>query len=104
MISFALTLTNTTPPMNTTNTPATHTANVQMWDDTRVRMDLPAKVTIEPRHYSATGYGAKIPTRYMVRFGPRWRRVYMAQFGNAGTAYIGKPGAWLAVVDAVDPA
>lgn len=75
-----------------------------MWDETRAYLDLPAKVTETPRYYSATGYGARIPTRYMVRFGARWRRVYVAQFSNAGTAYIGRPGAWVATVDDVRPA
>lgn len=82
----------------------THTASVQMWDETRAYLDLPAKVTVTPRCYSATGYGARIPTQYMVRFGARWRRVYVAQFSNAGTAYIGRPGAWVATVDDVRPA
>lgn len=43
----------------------------------------------------ATGYGRKIPTRYQVKFesgrdfvGPRWHRVYVMQYGNAGSAYI----------------
>jgi hypothetical protein len=43
---------------------------------------------------TVTGYGSKIPTRYMVKINGRWRRVYMACFGNAGTCYIGKPGDW----------
>jgi hypothetical protein len=29
----------------------------------------------------------------------RWRRVYVANYGNAGTAYVGKPGAWIATVE-----
>jgi hypothetical protein len=37
---------------------------------------------------TATGYGSKLPTRYMVQYAGRWHRVYMAQWGNAGTAYI----------------
>ncbi len=81
----------------------THTASVQMWDEMRAYLDLPAKVTKMPRYYSATGYGARIPTQYMVRQGARWRRVYVAQFSNAGTAYIGRPGAWVATVDDVRP-
>ena len=40
--------------------------------------------------YTATGYGSKIPTRYMVRFNDKWRRVYCAIFSNIGTLYIGK--------------
>ena len=38
---------------------------------------------------TATGYGAKLTTRYMVEFNGRWRRVYCAQFSNVGTIYIG---------------
>ena len=49
--------------------------------------------------YTASGYGARIPSATMVKWAGRWRRVYVACFGNAGTAYIGKPGAWLATVD-----
>lgn len=49
--------------------------------------------------YTASGYGARIPSRYMVKWSGRWRRVYVAQFANAGSAYIGKPGAWIATVD-----
>jgi len=40
--------------------------------------------------YTATGYGKRIPTRHMVRFNGRWRRVYCCIFSNAGTLYIGK--------------
>lgn len=38
--------------------------------------------------YTATGYGSKIPTIYMVKFNNRWHRVYVAIFSNAGTSYI----------------
>jgi hypothetical protein len=34
------------------------------------------------------GYGRKIPTDYVIRLGPRWHRVYVCCFSNAGTAYI----------------
>ena len=40
--------------------------------------------------YTATGYGRKIPTRYMVHHGGKWRRVYCCVFSNSGTLYIGK--------------
>jgi hypothetical protein len=49
--------------------------------------------------WTATGYGARIPSHYMVKFEGRWRRVYIARYGNAGTYYIGKAGQWLATVD-----
>lgn len=40
--------------------------------------------------YTASGYGKRIPTRYMVRFNDKWRRVYCCIYSNAGTCYIGK--------------
>lgn len=40
--------------------------------------------------FTATGYGRRIPTRTMVLFQGRWRRVYVCQFSNSGTAYIGE--------------
>lgn len=46
------------------------------------------RITDTPRSPSATGYGAKIPTRYMLRCQNVWRRVYVMQYGNAGSAYI----------------
>lgn len=57
--------------------------------------------------YTASGYGRRIPSRYMVRVpgSARWRRVYCYIFSNAGTYYIedrrnpradGRPG-WLVV-------
>jgi len=49
--------------------------------------------------YTATGYGARIPTVYMVKWAGRWRRVYAACYGNAASTYIGKAGQWLATVD-----
>jgi hypothetical protein len=49
--------------------------------------------------YTATGYGNRIPTAYMVKWEGRWRRVYAACYGNAASTYIGKANAWLATVD-----
>lgn len=47
------------------------------------------KRTEPPRNPSRTGYGAKIPTAYMVRtIGQKWRRVYCAVYSNAGTCYV----------------
>jgi hypothetical protein len=42
-----------------------------------------------PRNPYAGGFGSRIPTRYKARvFDQRWRRVYIAQWSNAGTTYI----------------
>ena len=41
------------------------------------------------RPSSLTGYyGPKVPTRHWVRYLGRWRRVYVMQFANSGSAYI----------------
>lgn len=52
--------------------------------------DMVAEVreTETPRHNNVSGYGPKIPTRYMVRIGNRWYRVYVVNYGNAGSAYV----------------
>ena len=47
---------------------------------------------------TVSGYGKGMPTRFMVKWAGRWYRVRVACWANAGTAYIGKPGAWLATV------
>lgn len=49
--------------------------------------------------YTASGYGRRIPSHYMVLWAGRWRRVYVCQYGNAGTAYIGPSAKPLATVD-----
>jgi hypothetical protein len=48
--------------------------------------------------YTATGYGNRIPTVYMVKWQGKWRRVYAACYGNVASTYIGKANAWLATV------
>ena len=48
----------------------------------------------------ADGYGRKISTDFVVRYGGRTRRVYVCQISNAGTAYVIDRGEWLVVTDA----
>ncbi len=58
------------------------------------------KATNYPRKgQTVTGYGSAIPTCWKVKFNGKWYRVKTAIFSNAGTCYIGKPGAWIARVD-----
>jgi SLT domain-containing protein len=38
--------------------------------------------------YTATGYGAKIPSPAKALYNGRLYRVYLSIFGNAGTSYI----------------
>jgi hypothetical protein len=82
-------------------------AEVTPWADGR-NAGPPERVEILesplPRHvrglsFTASGYGARIPSPYLIRWKGRLRRVYVAQWGNAGTAYIGRPGAWEGTVD-----
>ena len=40
--------------------------------------------------YTASGYGSRIPTPYMVKFNGKLRRVYCCIYSNIGTLYIGK--------------
>lgn len=63
--------------------------------DTILTMPAVVKEVILPwqamgLHYTATGYGSKIPTRYMVKYNNKWRRVYCRVYSNSGTLYIGK--------------
>lgn len=45
--------------------------------------------TPAPRNRSATGYGPKMPTSWMLRMSDkRERRVYVSIYGNLGSAYI----------------
>ncbi|UUV43266.1 hypothetical protein RCCWILLIS_94 [Rhodobacter phage RcCWillis] len=65
----------------------------------RLTIGVEARETETPRAgQTVTGYGAKLPTPYMVKHNGKWRRVYAACYGNAASHYIGKPGAWLATV------
>lgn len=40
--------------------------------------------------YTASGYGARIPTAYLVKFKGKWRRVYCRIYSNSGTLFLGK--------------
>lgn len=67
--------------------------------DVEVR-DAPLWWQLRGLSYTRTGYGRKIPTSKMLRLpgSKRWRRVYCAIYGNAGTCYVTlKGGAWLVV-------
>lgn len=52
-----------------------------------------------PRNGYSPAYGAKLPSSEMVLFRGRMRRVYVANYGNSGTLYLGKPGQWQATVE-----
>ena len=41
---------------------------------------------------TATGYGKRLTTRYMINLEGRWRRVYSVCYSNCATHYIGHIG------------
>lgn len=58
-----------------------------------------ARETDRPNYgLPVSGYGARIPTSWLVLWQGRWRRVYAACYGNASSLYIGPSRDWLAAV------
>lgn len=60
------------------------------------------RITEAPLHRSASGYGRKIPTQYMLKIAGRWHRVYMMCYSNSGTAYVLKGGEELILESATE--
>lgn len=69
---------------------------------------VPTRVVLLPWQkqgltYTASGYGRRIPTRYMIQLpgSLRWRRVYCCIYSNSGTCYVDGPngGPWIVVSD-----
>lgn len=47
------------------------------------------RVTEQPTYgRTVTGYGSKIPTRYMLTYDGRNRRVYAMSYGNSSSLYV----------------
>lgn len=42
--------------------------------------------------FTASGYGARLPSRHMVKYRGTWRRVYLMRYANAASAYIQTKG------------
>jgi hypothetical protein len=66
---------------------------------------VPAKRTdtLPSKGQTVSGYGRAMPTRNMVLWAGRWRRVLVACYANAGTAYIpGENGEWIIVQEMED--
>lgn len=70
------------------------------WLDDEAVTDI--KLTPQPFARTATGYGAKLPTRYMLRIGTRWHRLYAMCYGNTSTHYIVKAGEDLILTTATE--
>ena len=60
--------------------------------------DAPMRHHLAGLSWTATGYGKAIPSRTMVKFNGRWRRVYVCIFSNSGTAYIKAPAGQIILV------
>jgi hypothetical protein len=58
--------------------------------DSYCTQSVPVRETTAPQKgQTRTGYGKHIPTPYEIKWLGRWRRVKVAVFSNAGTAFIG---------------
>ena len=74
---------------------------------THSRSDIPSKREPLPHHklglqYTASGYGRRIPSEWMVKLpgSNRWRRVYVCIYSNTGTAYVpDRNGDWHVITD-----
>jgi hypothetical protein len=53
-------------------------------------IEKPMQHHLRGLQFTASGYGSRLPTVYMVRFNDKWRRVYARCFSNTATLYIGK--------------
>ena len=63
--------------------------------DSFLTQSVPVKYAPMAHHlagltWTATGYGARIPTPYMVQVFGKWRRVYCRIYSNIGTLFIGR--------------
>ena len=72
---------------NSTNLDGTKCA---FWSDEVDSKDAPMSHHALGLSFTASGYGKRIPTRTMVKFYGKWRRVYCCIYSNIGTCYIGK--------------
>jgi len=64
---------------------------------TAVRYYKPMLHHLRGLQYTATGYGRKLPTEWMIRFRGRNYRMYCCCYSNVGTCYIVVKGEWLIV-------
>lgn len=60
--------------------------------DTMRTVEVPVRETPAPRSgQTRTGYGAAIPTSWMVFVNGKWRRVKCRIYSNNGTLHLGDP-------------
>lgn len=65
---------------------------------TDLRYTIPQHVTdvriteVPASGHTASGYGGRIPTQYMIKYLGRWRRVLAMVYGNSGSLYVNEGG------------
>jgi hypothetical protein len=70
-------------------------ATIRSLGDYHNPQPVPVRESLMAHHragltWTATGYGARIPSRYMVQINGKWRRVYFRCFSNTCTMFIGR--------------
>lgn len=66
-------------------------------DDATGRLHSPKITPIPRKGQTRSGYGRRLPTRYLVRLPGerRWRRVLAICYSNAATLYVDTPAGWV---------
>lgn len=70
-------------------------ATIRTLADYHNPQSVPVKLSPMAHHlrglsWTASDYGARIPTEYMVQVNGKWRRVYCRIYSNIGTLFVGK--------------
>ena len=70
-------------------------ATIRSLGDYHNPQPVPVRESLMAHHlagltWTASGYGARIPSRYMVHINGKWRRVYCRIYSNIGTMFIGR--------------
>jgi len=79
-------------------------ATIRSLGDYHNPQPVPVRESLMAHHragltWTASGYGARIPTPYMVRVNGKWRRVYCRIYSNIGTCFIGRKYDGTQIVD-----
>lgn len=64
---------------------------------TATRHRKPLRWQLQGLQYTATGYGRKIPTEWVIRYNGKNYRLYCCTYSNVGTTYIIVGGEWFIV-------
>lgn len=72
------------------HTPVTIGEELSVMGATVPTVSAPLGWQVRGLSFTSSGYGRRIPTSKMIQLpgSPRWRRVYVCIYSNAGTAYV----------------